>query len=175
MPPDVRAELEETAWRQSDRLRRLIEQLLDHSRLDARAIEVQPQPLVLGRTLSDMVQGDDVIVEVDPSLAVVADPLVIERVVSNLVANARQHGAPPVRIDAEQKDRHLRISVADCGAGIPEALVPRLFERFEHGGGSGTGLGLAIAKAYANAHGGDLYYEPTKKGARFDLVIPRTG
>jgi signal transduction histidine kinase len=175
LPEDVRVELEDTAWQQSDRLRRLIEQLLDLSRLDARAIEVQPQPLVLGRTLSDMVQGDDVIVEVDPSLAVVADPLVIERVVSNLVANARQHGAPPVRIDAEQKDRHLRISVADCGDGIPEALVPRLFERFEHGGGSGTGLGLAIAKAYANAHGGDLYYEPTQKGARFDLVIPRTG
>jgi signal transduction histidine kinase len=175
LPEDVRVELEDTAWQQSDRLRRLIEQLLDLSRLDARAIEVQPQPLVLGRTLSDMVQGDDVIVEVDPSLAVVADPLVIERVVSNLVANARQHGAPPVRIDAEQKDRHLRISVADCGDGIPEALVPRLFERFEHGGGNGTGLGLAIAKAYANAHGGDLYYEPTQKGARFDLVIPRTG
>jgi signal transduction histidine kinase len=172
LPEDVRVELEDTAWQQSDRLRRLIEQLLDLSRLDARAIEVQPQPLVLGRTLSDMVQGDDVIVEVDPSLAVVADPLVIERVVSNLVANARQHGAPPVRIDAEQKDRHLRISVADCGDGIPEALVPRLFERFEHGGGTGTGLGLAIAKAYANAHGGDLYYEPTQKGARFDLVIP---
>ena len=173
LPEDVRVELEDTAWQQSDRLRRLIEQLLDLSRLDARAIEVQPQPLVLGRTLSDMVQGDDVIVEVDPSLAVVADPLVIERVVSNLVANARQHGAPPVRIDAEQKDRHLRISVADCGAGIPEALVPRLFERFEHGGGSGTGLGLAIAKAYANAHGGDLYYAPGPWGTRFELVLPR--
>ncbi len=173
LPDDVRVELEETAWQQSDRLRRLIEQLLDLSRLDARAIEVQPQPLVLGRALADMVRGDDVVVQVDPSLAVVADPLVIERVVSNLVANARQHGAPPVRIDAEQKDRHLRITVVDCGAGVPEALVPRLFERFEHGGGSGTGLGLAIAKAYANAHGGDLYYEPTSKGARFDLVIPR--
>ena len=173
LPEDVRVELEETAWQQSDRLRRLIEQLLDLSRLDARAIEVQPQPLVLGRALADMVRGDDVVVQVDPSLAVVADPLVIERVVSNLVANARQHGAPPVRIDAEQKDRHLRITVVDCGAGVPEALVPRLFERFEHGGGSGTGLGLAIAKAYANAHGGDLYYEPTSKGARFDLVIPR--
>ena len=173
LPEDVRVELEETAWQQSDRLRRLIEQLLDLSRLDARAIEVQPQPLVLGRALADMVHGDDIVVQVDPSLAVVADPLVIERVVSNLVANARQHGAPPVRIDVEQKDRHLRITVTDCGAGIPETLVPRLFERFEHGGGSGTGLGLAIAKAYANAHGGDLYYEPTRKGARFDLVIPR--
>src|SRR5438270_4094212 len=80
LEPAVRAELEETAWHQSDRLRRLIEQLLDLSRLDARAIEVQPQPLVLARTLGDVVTGNDVHVDVDPSLAVLADPLVIERV-----------------------------------------------------------------------------------------------
>jgi signal transduction histidine kinase len=169
----VRAELEETAWFQSDRLRRLIEQLLDLSRLDARAIEVQPQPLVLERTLVDLVNGGDVQVDVDPSLAVVADPLVIERVVTNLVANARQHGQPPVHIRAEARDRHIRITVSDEGHGVPEHLVPRLFERFEHGGGSGTGLGLAIAKAYANAHGGDLYYVPGPWGTRFELVLPR--
>ncbi|HEY5099473.1 MAG TPA: GAF domain-containing protein [Gaiellaceae bacterium] len=175
LAPDVRAELEETAWCQSDRLRRLIEQLLDLSRLDARAIEVQPQPIVLERTLADLVTGDDVFVDVDPSLAVVADPLVIERVVTNLIANARQHGKPPVHVRAEARDRHLRITVTDAGDGVPEQLVPRLFERFEHGGPSGgTGLGLAIAKAYANAHGGDLYYEPGPWGTRFDLVLPRS-
>ena len=172
LEPQVRAELEETAWHQSDRLRRLIEQLLDLSRLDARAIEVQPQPLVLARTLADLVNGD-VQVDVDPSLAVVADPLVIERVVTNLIANARQHGEPPVHIRAEVRDRHIRITVSDAGPGVPEQLVPRLFERFEHGGGSGTGLGLAIAKAYANAHGGDLYYAPGPWGTRFELVLPR--
>ena len=172
--PDVRSELEETAWQQSDRLRRLIEQLLDLSRLDANALDVQPQPLVLERTLKDVVNGgEDIVVDVDPALAVVADPLVIERVVSNLVRNARQHGRPPVRVSADQHDRHLRISVTDCGEGVPEELVPRLFERFEHGGGTGTGLGLAIAKAYAQAHGGDLLYAPGATGARFDLVLPR--
>jgi signal transduction histidine kinase len=171
--PEVRTELEETAWQQSDRLRRLIEQLLDLSRLDAHAIEVQPQPLVLERTLSDVVNGDDVVLDVDPGLAVVADPLVIERVISNLVRNARQHGKPPVRVSAEQRDRHLRITVSDCGEGVPEELVPRLFERFEHGGGTGTGLGLAIAKAYANAHGGDLFYEKSAEGSRFELLLPR--
>lgn len=173
LEPEVRTELEETAWHQSDRLRRLIEQLLDLSRLDARAIEVQPQPLVLARTLADLVAGDDVQVDVDPSLAVVVDPLVLERVVTNLVTNARQHGEPPVHIRAEARDRHIRITVSDAGAGVPEHLVPRLFERFEHGGGSGTGLGLAIAKAYANAHGGDLYYAPGPWGTRFELVLPR--
>ena len=171
----VRRELEETAWEQSDRLRRLIEQLLDLSRLDAKAIAVHPKPLVLRETLAQFMNGDgDVVLDVDPQLAVVADPLVLERVLGNVVRNARQHGKPPVRVSAEQRDRHIRISVVDSGGGIPEEMVPRLFERFEHGAGSGTGLGLAIAKAYANAHGGDIYYEPGPVGARFDLVLPRT-
>jgi signal transduction histidine kinase len=172
---DLRTQLEETAWEQSDRLRRLIEQLLDLSRLDARAVEVKPKPLVLERLLSSIVGsgGVTVHIDVDPALAVVADPLVIERVMTNLVTNALVHGAPPVLVRAELRDRHLRISVADRGAGVPEELVPRLFERFERGGGSGTGLGLAIAKAYANAHGGDLMYEPGPEGARFELVLPR--
>ena len=174
LAPEVRAELEETAWHQSDRLRRLIEQLLDLSRLDARSIDVHPQPIVLERTLAEIVRdGGDVILNVDPALAVVADPLVIERVVSNLVSNARQHGEPPVHVSAETRDRHIRIVVSDQGAGVPEDLRPRLFERFEHGGGSGTGLGLAIAKAYANAHGGDLTYQPGPWGTRFELVLPR--
>jgi signal transduction histidine kinase len=175
LEPQVRAELEETAWHQSDRLRRLIEQLLDLSRLDARSIEVQPQPIVLQRTLADIVKGGaDVVIDVDPALAVVADPLVIERVVSNLVANARQHGEPPVHVSAETRDRHFRILVSDHGAGVPEELLPRMFERFEHGGTSGgTGLGLAIAKAYANAAGGDLTYQPGPWGTRFELVLPR--
>lgn len=171
-----RDELEEAAWEQSDRLRRLIEQLLDLSRLDAAAVEVKPKPLVLERLLTNLVgTGVDVFIEVDPLLAVVADPLVIDRVVTNLVTNALLHGAPPVQVRAQLRDRHLRISVADHGAGVPEELVPRLFERFERGGGSGagTGLGLAIAKAYANAHGGDLMYEPGPEGARFELVLPR--
>jgi len=174
LDPQVRTELEETAWHQADRLRRLIEQLLDLSRLDAKSIEVQPQPIVLQRTLAEIVKGNgDVNVDVDPDLAVVADPLVIERVVSNLVANAKIHGEPPVHVHAEARDRHIRITVGDHGPGIPEDLAPRIFERFEHGGGSGTGLGLAIAKAYANAHGGDLTYRPGPWGTRFELVLPR--
>lgn len=175
LAPEIRAELEETAWTQADRLRRLIEQLLDLSRLDARSIEVQPQPLVLEKTLRDIANGSgDVVLHVDPGLAVVADPLVIERVVSNLIANARQHGSPPVHVSAEQRDRHLRIKVVDAGPGVPEAVVSRLFERFEHGSASrGTGLGLAIARAYANAHGGDLYYQPDENGTTFELVLPR--
>jgi signal transduction histidine kinase len=171
LEPELRARLEETAWEESDRMRRLIEQLLDLSRLDGKSIGVQPRALVLHRVLRQ-IAGSGIEIDVDPDLAVVADPLVIERVVGNLVANAYHHGEPPVKVTAEQRDRHVRIAVVDQGVGVPEELLPRLFERFQRGESGGTGLGLAIAKAYANAHGGDLVYDPTAEGTRFELVLP---
>ena len=172
---DARAELEETAFQQADRMRRLIEQLLDLSRLDSRSVAIEPRPLVLRQLLSELVGGEDVALNVDPGLAVIADPLVIDRVVTNLVVNARSYGTPPIRIDAETRDRYLRIWVSDAGAGIPDELVPRLFERFERGTvGVGSGLGLAIARAYATAHGGDLLYHSDQPGARFELILPRS-
>jgi signal transduction histidine kinase len=117
--------------------------------------------------------GSEVVVHVDWGLSVVVDPLVIERVVSNLLANAKSHGRPPVRIIGGRLNRHLRIAVEDAGDGVPAQLQPRLFERFERGtAGEGTGLGLAIAKAYAVAHGGDLRHVPTERGARFELTVP---
>jgi signal transduction histidine kinase len=176
LEPKVRAALEETAWKESDRMRRLIEQLLDLSRLDARSVRVRPEPIVLRRVVEELIEeegGSEVLVDIDWGLSVVVDPLVIERVVSNLLANARSHGRPPVRVSAEQRNRYLRLAVEDAGDGVPEPLRPRLFERFERGtAGEGTGLGLAIAKAYAVAHGGDLRLVPTERGARFELTVP---
>jgi signal transduction histidine kinase len=173
-----RKELEETLWEQASRLRRLIEQLLDLSRLDAMAVDVDRQPLVLRPLLIDManVPGFEVHVEADEGLAVIADRHVLERILSNLVANAVRHGRPPVRVTAAQSDRRLRISVEDEGDGVDPALIPRLFDRFERGSpaGEGSGLGLSIAQAYARAHGGEIVYEPSPSGgARFELVLPR--
>jgi signal transduction histidine kinase len=113
--------------------------------------------------------------DVSPDLAAVVDPLVLERVVSNLVLNAVRHGRPPVRISAQTYDRHLRIAVADAGEGVPEELRPRLFERFARGDARGSGLGLAIARAYAQAHGGDLVYDDgaSGSGTRFELIVPQ--
>jgi signal transduction histidine kinase len=176
---EIREQLEETAYEQSDRLRRLIEQLLDLSRLDARSVRVDPRDLVLRRVLDDVVRAAsllsaDVTVDVDPDLRVMADPLVIDRVVTNLVMNARSYGKPPIRIGASQDHGAVTIVVEDSGGGIPEELAARLFGRFERGReGHGSGLGLAIAKAYANAHGGDLVYAARDGGARFELTLPR--
>jgi two-component system sensor histidine kinase MtrB len=96
-------------------------------------------------------------------------------VVSNLVANAMRYGEPPIRIEASQRDRHLRVAVEDAGPGIPKELEGRIFDRFARGvgGQTGHGLGLAIARAYAQAHGGDLVYDPRSAGARFELLIPQ--
>jgi len=182
--PDLNEELREELLRvgveQGERLRSLLEELLDLSRLDARAINVEPRPVVLKSALAEVVHGalassDTVDLDIPDDLAAVVDPLVLERVISNLVANAVRYGAPPIRIVARQRDRHLRVAVEDAGTGVPKDLEGRIFDRFARGGGgeSGHGLGLAIARAYAQAHGGDLVYDARASGARFELLIPQ--
>jgi signal transduction histidine kinase len=180
IPEEMREELLEMAFDQSDRLRRLLEQLLDLSRLDARAITVDPKPLVLKSALNKIAadalpEGAKIEIEVDPDYAAVADPLVLDRVLSNLLINAWRYGQPPIVLTAEQGDRHLRIGVEDAGGGVPEELQAHLFDRFTRGEeASGSGLGLAIALAYARAHGGDLVYEHhPDEGARFVLIVPQ--
>jgi signal transduction histidine kinase len=177
---DERAELDEALWSQANRLRALIEQLLDLSRLDAQAIVIEPQPLPLHDLLEEIVAGAapqaEVRIDVPQELEVNADRQALERIFGNLVSNAANYGEPPVVVRAEQLDTYVRVSVQDEGGGVAEELVPHLFERFERGGvGQGTGLGLSIAQAYARAHGGDLVYDTSRDtGARFDLILPRT-
>jgi K+-sensing histidine kinase KdpD len=176
---ELREELLRVGVEQGERLRSLLEELLDLSRLDARAITVEPRPVVLKSALSDVVHGalassDAVELDIPDDLAAVVDPVVLERVISNLVANAVRYGAPPIRIVAQQRDRHLRVAVEDAGPGVPKDLEGKIFDRFARGGGeSGHGLGLAIARAYAQAHGGDLIYDARPGGARFELLIPQ--
>jgi GAF domain-containing protein len=176
---ELKTELLQVGYEQATRLRRLLEELLDLSRLDSHAVALDPRPTVLSTALQQIVadaapENRDITLAVPADLAVVVDPLVLDRVVSNLVINAVRYGAPPILVEAEQRDRHLRITVEDGGAGIPEELQPRLFERFAHGEtATGSGLGLAIARAYARAHGGDLIYNPQASGARFELIVPQ--
>jgi signal transduction histidine kinase len=185
LEPATELEIRETLYEQAERLRRLVEQLLDMSRLDAASIEVKPERLRLETELEEIVHLaaaehlDDVVIETRPGEHVLADRAVLERVVANLVTNALQHGAPPIRLAAEQTDTHLRVTVTDSGEGIDPQFVPHLFDRFRRDvkqpAGSGAGLGLSIARAYARAHGGDLLYHPVAVGgAAFELVLPRT-
>jgi signal transduction histidine kinase len=178
-----RRELREALERQAGRMAKLVDQLLDLSRLDAEAIEIKPERINVRERLEEIVaasaadRAHEVRVEAAPDLEAAADPSALERIVSNLVTNALRYGSPPVFIDASRTDRHLRVFVEDRGEGVPRKFVPDLFERFTRAGGrervGGTGLGLAIARSYARAHDGDLVYEEAEPhGARFQLVLP---
>ena len=165
---------------QAQRLARLIDQLLDVSRLENEALDLTPRRLRLAEHVLALVAGlpgaVSVRVDVPSELELDADPLALDRVLSNLVGNAVRYGAPPVVVSAAQVDRHVRINVVDGGAGVPEDVQARLFEQFSRGsnssGSQGAGLGLAIARSYARAHGGDLVYHSGEGGARFELILP---
>jgi signal transduction histidine kinase len=182
---DERASLRGLLRSQVERLRLLTEQLLDLSRLDAEAIDLEPVPLRVRERIETIVtsvvgrETSGLEIDVDPELEAVVDPEAFDRIASNLVGNALKYGEPPIRVAAEQRDRHFRLVVEDRGPGVAAEFQPQLFDRFARSGSSkeraeGTGLGLAIAHAYARAHGGDLVYEPAApQGARFELVVPR--
>jgi len=182
---DQRALLSEMLREQGRRLGLLVEQLLDLSRLDADAIEIEPEPVPVRERVEELVRSTageratEVVVEVPEDLEAFVDPSAFDRILTNLVANALRYGEPPVIVRAEQRDRHFRLAVEDRGPGVPEDFVPELFERFTRSAraqerGMGTGLGLAIARSYANAHSGELVYEPASpNGAKFELVLPK--
>jgi signal transduction histidine kinase len=176
---ETRDELIRIGCEQGERLRRLLEELLDLSRLDAAAVVPVAKPLVLRNLVEEIaaasVPADTAVhIDVPSDLAVVADPLVLDRILSNLLTNSVRYGREPITVAAERRDRRLRIAVRDCGDGVPKDLQPRLFERFARADdASGSGLGLAIARSYARAHGGDLIFDPTPPGARFELIVPQ--
>ena len=163
---------------QSRRLVRLLDQLLDLSRLDAEAIDVTARCIPVRPHIVEVVEsvaGDraaEVHVDVDDALQANLDPEILDRILANLVTNALRHGEAPVRVAAEQTDRHFRLLVEDCGTGVEPELQERLFERFASASSETTGLGLAIAQSYAHAHGGRILYEPGGPGARFRVVLP---
>ena len=178
--------LRRTLYEQTERMRQLVDQLLDLSRLEANGIRIEPQPVHVRSRIEDLIQlvppevADEVKLDVAKDLEALVDPAAFDRIVSNLIVNAARYGAAPIEIAAEQRDRHFRLNVVDHGHGVPPEFVPELFERFTRSDSSrrerseGAGLGLAIAKSYAQAHGGDLLYHEVKPhGARFELVLPR--
>jgi signal transduction histidine kinase len=168
---------------QTQRMATLVEQLLDLSRLDAESIDIAPERVDVRSQVDEIVHT----VAADPAAVhnnvptdtiAIVDRNALERIVTNLMTNAFRYGVPPVRVFAEQTDRHFRLTVEDEGTGVAPEFVPDLFERFTRSTGSraiagGTGLGLAIARSYARAHGGDLIYEDViPHGACFRLVLP---
>ena len=158
------ATIEESA----DRLDALVANLLDMSRLQAGVLSVDARPValdeVVARALIDG-PGGEVAVEVPDDLPLVAaDPGLLERVIANLVANARLHAPStgPVRVAAASDGARIRLSVVDTGPGIDPAERERIFAPFQRldDRRGGVGLGLAIARGFTEAMGGTV--EPTE-------------
>jgi signal transduction histidine kinase len=175
--------LQGTLYEQSERMRRLVDQLLDLSRLEAEAVPIRPKRFAVRNRVEAVLRQvvpehrDQVSLEMPDELETLADPDAFDRILANLVTNAFRYGTPPVRVAAQQLDTHFRLWVEDGGEGVPPDFAPRLFERFARGrpdrSDGGSGLGLAIAQSFAQAHGGRLLYEKAEpKGASFQLVLP---
>ena len=177
--------LERTAWNASE-LRRLIEQVLAFSALEASETVPGLAPYDLRRGVEELVRHmgpvmRDCPVEVDipADLSVLASTETIHHVVGNLLTNAGKfsHVGAPVRVVARAEGAMARISVIDEGPGIPADEQERIFERFYRStstqGTRGTGIGLAIVRTTVEAIGGTVSVTSTPgTGSRFDVVLP---
>jgi two-component system sensor histidine kinase KdpD len=182
-----RAELLELIEQQSDRLARLVTNLLDMTRIEAGALELRPTVIPLEElvdealgNLGGLVGRGRVRVEAPEDLPMLRiDHVLVSQVLANLLDNAERVSPPGsvIRVTARLAPgtRHdIEIAVADDGPGIDPAERDRVFEMFsQKGGGGRAGLGLAIAKAFVEAHGGLIWIDPAEdRGARIVFTVP---
>ena len=178
---EQQAELRRMLSQQSKRLFELVENLLDLSRLEADSLRISPTEIEVCERLAEIVDAvfdgnREVRIDIPRDLRAVVDVQAFDRILSNLLANAVRHGAPPFFVSAARTNDELSVTIEDRGSGVAEEFVGSLFERFTRGAtpsSEGAGLGLSIAQSYARAHGGTLTYEPAKPhGASFRLILP---
>jgi PAS domain S-box-containing protein len=183
---EERTELFESMGSSALRLRRLLDDLLTASRLQAGTIEFRRLPVSLGPLLAAAIAraektspDTEITLDAPSDLFVSADPDRLAQAVDNLIQNALRHGAPPVRVALVEAGDNVEIRVTDAGTGVPPHLTEKLFERFATGErGSGTGLGLFIVRELARAHDGDAGYErphPGQPSGTFVICLPKTG
>ncbi|WP_377271526.1 ATP-binding protein [Peterkaempfera sp. SMS 1(5)a] len=157
-------------------LHRLVEDLLEVSRLDARAAAPELVELRLGDTVQRIVGAtglDGVRVRIVSDTAVTTDPRRLDRVLSNLVVNSHRHGAPPVEVTVEAAASGPVVTVRDHGPGYPEPLLRDGPQRFRTGArerGHGHGLGLTIAQGHAEALGVALEYARAPGGGALTVL-----
>jgi signal transduction histidine kinase len=155
-------------------LRDLTEDLLEVSRLDARAETPELSAVPLGPVVARTVAGAAAPVElrIDEDTVVTTDPRRLERIVANLVANAHRHGAAPVEV----RVAGTTVTVRDHGPGYPEDILREGPQRFRTGArerGLGHGLGLTIAQGHALATGITLHLRNHPDGgAVAELRLP---
>jgi signal transduction histidine kinase len=187
---DEQREFLEIIDSEADRLRELIENLLDMSRLEAGVLRIDREPTRLGAIAHDVVRKVE-LAGANHTLVLdwpAGDPLVaadarrIYQVMQNLLTNAVKYSPEGGTITlAGRAERHdLLVSVQDQGLGMPASELDKIFDRFHRVSGDvarqigGTGLGLAICKGLVDAHGGRIWAESEgdNKGSAFKFTLP---
>lgn len=169
------------------RLKNLVAQLLDLSRLEAGVIVLDCRAVALRSLITDAVaaatlgRDGNVVVDVDPGLTIRGDGDRLLEMLTNLLGNALRHGprGTPVEVTADATAGGVVIAVADRGPGIPDGEAERVFERFyrtDVGRAStdgGSGLGLAIAQWVVDLHGGSICVDGGyRDGCRMLVTLP---
>jgi signal transduction histidine kinase len=182
--PEARARSLEVIATEAGRLERLVGDVLDLAKLDARRFTVLHEEVDMGRLLEQAYEsfgeearrrGIDYRSELTARPVIVSDGDRVLQIISNLLANAFRWTPDGGRVDVElsQTDGTVSVAVADTGPGIPAAERERIFRPFVSQDGAGTGLGLAIARELARALGGRIRLESEPgHGSRFELVLP---
>jgi len=184
----TRRELLESVRDEGERLNRLIQNLLEMTRLESGALKLRkdwhPLEEVIGAALSHLgkrLADRPISTRVPSDLPLVAmDDVLIEQVLVNLLDNALKYTPPesPISILATATDRSVTVEVADRGPGLPPGEEGQIFERFYRGPsttGRGTGLGLAICQGIIRAHGGRIWaHNIPEGGVAFFFTLPIT-
>jgi PAS domain S-box-containing protein len=177
-------EFYETIRRAGQRVNRLIADLLDLSQLEHGSVVLDVEPVRLAGSVKRALEvaqppADAAVdVSVPEELEALADPWRLDQILINLLTNAYRYGGRVIRVDGREDPDGIHLAVHDDGVGIPNDLVPKLFEPFVRGEEArripGSGLGLAITRRLVEMMGARIWYEPGRpKGATFVLRFPR--
>jgi K+-sensing histidine kinase KdpD len=183
--PDTRRELKESIYEEAERLARLVENLLDMTRLESgikARQEWQPLEDVVGAALARLerrLQGRTVMTRLPDDLPLVPiDDVLIEQVLINLLDNAIKYtdANSPLEVSASSSDSGVMVEVADRGPGLEAGNEERVFEKFYRGERRqtrGAGLGLAICRGIVETHGGRIWAENRAGGGTvFRFTLP---
>jgi signal transduction histidine kinase len=173
--------------RNAAEMQRMVERLLDFSRLQSGAVYLHPASIDLRdeieRNLSQLegvLDDHEVLVDVAPSIAVLADRDALSHVLTNLLSNAAKFSpsGSQIEVSGRTSGSDVLVAVADHGPGIDADLRDRVFERFfqaipSPAGSRGAGVGLAIVREYVQRQGGRVWCESTPgEGSRFLFTLP---
>jgi signal transduction histidine kinase len=169
--PERKVELE----RDIAELDQLVDEILLVSRLDAtEQLDVREDVDLAALAAEECARYDDCSVEAKPVM-VRGDPMLLRRMIRNLVENAHLHGKPPIEVTVARQNDRAVLNVLDHGPVIVEDARERLFSAFYRipgrYGAKGSGLGLALVRQIARRHGGDVAYDP-ERGSSFTVTLP---